>query len=190
MVAPATDDQLMNAVREGAVDQLAVLFERHHRALFQFFTHLTGSAPTAEDLLQEVFFRILKFRHTYRPDRSYTAWMYQIARNVHVDHLRRKRPELPFLEREDEVTWEPRDTAPMPDARFERQSEMVTLRRALAQLPADKREVLILSRYQNLKYEEIAQILNCEVGAVKQRVFRAVRQLSEIFFRLSGRRTA
>lgn len=189
-MATPTDDQLMTEVRDGAVDQLSILFERHYHGLFQFFSHLTGSATVAEDLLQEVFFRILKFRHTYRAERSFVAWMYQIARNVHVDHLRRRRPELQFLDQPDEPQWEPRDKAPTQDVRFERQSDMVLLRRALAQLPADKREVLVLSRYQNLKYEQIAEILNCEVGAVKQRVFRAVRQLSDIFFRLSGRRTA
>ena len=61
------------------------------------------------------------------------------------------------------------------------------LRRALAKLPLEKREVLVLSRFQNLKYGEIAEILDCEIGAVKVRVYRATRELSQIFYELSGR---
>ena len=66
-------------------------------------------------------------------------------------------------------------------------SELALLRRAFQQLPPDKRELLVLSRWQNMPYNEIATILECEPGAVKTRVFRAMRQLSERFFQLSAR---
>jgi RNA polymerase sigma-70 factor (ECF subfamily) len=64
------------------------------------------------------------------------------------------------------------------------------LRRALAQLPVEKRELLVLSRFQNLKYSEIAQILDCEIGAVKVRIYRAVRELGQIFNQLSGEKAS
>ena len=64
------------------------------------------------------------------------------------------------------------------------------LRRALAKLPLEKREVLVLSRFQNLKYGEIAEILDCEIGAVKVRVYRATRELSQIFYQLSGEKAS
>jgi len=69
-------------------------------------------------------------------------------------------------------------------------SEIGILKRAMAMLPLEKRELLVLSRYQNLKYEEIAQILGCDVGAVKVRVYRAVRALGQIYFELAGQRAS
>lgn len=183
----------MTRVRDGDVGHLAVLFDRHHRALFHFFLHLCGSAPAAEDLVQEVFFRILKFRSTYRADSRdgrFTAWMYQIARNVHTDHLRKKQSEMPLFEDRSGREREPADPTTPADLRLIKASDVALLRRALARLPADRRELLVLCRFQNLPYEQVAAILQCETAAVKTRVFRAMRQLSEIFSRLSGRQAS
>jgi RNA polymerase sigma factor (sigma-70 family) len=88
----------MSAVKEGRLEMLAVLFERHHVRLFNFFLRLTRDRERSEDLVQELFVRVLKYRHTFRADGSFTAWMYQIARHVHLSHLRRLRPELPLDE--------------------------------------------------------------------------------------------
>lgn len=79
----------MNEVREGAVARLGILFERHHRRLYNFCLRLTGDRHLAEDLVQEVFARILKYRHTYRPDSDFLVWTYQMTRNVCADHFRR-----------------------------------------------------------------------------------------------------
>ena len=77
-----------------------------------------------------------------------------------------------------------------PDREVQRKQEAVLLRRALAAMPSEKREVLIMSRFQDLKYEEIAAILKCEVGTVKVRVYRALRELADRFFALSGERAS
>jgi len=79
------DEQIMLEVRAGDVSKLEALFERHHRPLFRFFLHLTAQRAMSEDLVQEVFFRILKYRHTYQPEGSFRSWMYQVARHVHQD---------------------------------------------------------------------------------------------------------
>jgi len=76
-------------VRAGDVGKLEQLFDRHHRALFHFFLHLTSSRSTAEDLVQEVFYRILKYRRTYQPETSFRAWLFQVGRNVHLDYAGR-----------------------------------------------------------------------------------------------------
>src|SRR5215831_20695118 len=81
-----TDELLMLAVREGDLTKLGVLFDRHHRPLFDFFARMTGSRTLAEDLVQDVFFRILKYRETFRDESRFKAWMYQIARNARFDH--------------------------------------------------------------------------------------------------------
>src|ERR1043166_3085954 len=92
------DEQLMLDVRAGEVGKLEQLFDRHHRSLFHFFLHLTSSRSAAEDLVQEVFYRILKYRHTYQPETSFRAWMYQVGRNVYLDQVGKKKGEVALPE--------------------------------------------------------------------------------------------
>ena len=179
-----TDNVLMQKVREGDVAKLAVLFERHHRPLFNYFLRLTGSRESAEDLVQDVFFRVLKYRHTWQDGTQYTAWMYRIARHAHLDNLERRGEVVPI------DSYEPPSGEPDPGLRFERAEEVGLLERALAALAPDKREVLVLSRFQGLKYEQIGEILDCEAGAVKVRVYRAIKELGRIYHRLAGERAS
>ena len=176
----------MQDVRRGDLGGLAALFERHHRPLFQFFVRLSGNRDLSEDMVQEVFFRVLKYRDTFQPDRPFTAWMYQIARNTHMDAMRKRRFEV--IRGGEAPDPEPVSGDEGVEDKLGRKQEVALLRRALDSLPADKRELLVLSRFQNLKYEEIASVLNCEVGAVKVRVYRAVRALSEIYSQLAKER--
>lgn len=173
-----SDEELMAQVRQGVGEMLGVLFERYQSPLFNFYLKLTGDRTLSEDLVQEVFFRMLKYRQSYRPETAFRAWMYQIARNARVDHLRRRRPE---------TSWEPEMSPAIAPADTAQQSqENALLYRALMRLQEDKREVLVLSRFQDLKYEEIAQLLGCETGTVKTRVHRALQELREIFHQLQG----
>ena len=178
------DEQVMREVQSGNVAKLAVLFDRHSRKLFHYFLHLTSSRTTSEDLVQEVFFRILKYRHTYQPEMSFRAWMYQIGRNAWMDHASRWKAESGRLEDAGEVISA--DAA--PDRQYQNAQEKKLLYRALADLPQSKREVLVMSRFLDLKYEEIASVLNCQPGAVKVRVYRALRELGDRFFALRGER--
>jgi RNA polymerase sigma factor (sigma-70 family) len=188
----ATDNTIMAQVRDGEVRNLAVLFERHHKQLFNFFLRMTSNRDLSEDLVQDVFFRMLRYRHTYNETHPFTAWMYQIARNAQTDHLRKRRPEAPIEIRSgEEVTMnEPVSTIPLADERLHREQQTRLLRRALDRLPTDKREILILSRFQNLKYDEIAAVLGCEVNSVKVRVYRATKALGDIYFQLAGARAS
>jgi RNA polymerase sigma factor (sigma-70 family) len=169
------DEDLMLQVRNGEVEMLSVLFDRYQTPLYNFYTKMTQDRGVSEDLVQDVFLRILRYRQTYRPGTAFRTWMYQIARNARLDHVRKGKPEV-------ELSVEPA-TPPVGDS-AQQQQEAAMLKRALMQLPEDKREVLILSRFQELKYEEIARLMNCEVGAVKVRVHRALQQLREIYQQL------
>jgi RNA polymerase sigma-70 factor (ECF subfamily) len=186
-VSSPSDHLLMTRVREGDVSQLGVLFERYHGVLFNFFLRMSGRRQLSEDLVQEVFVRILKYRATYRDDGNFTTWMYKIARHVRFDDLRKRRPESALG---DEDADRHVSHLPPPGERLERDQEARMLRGALARIAPDKREVLILSRYQFMKYEEIAEVLGCGVGAVKVRVYRAIRELREIFFELAGEKAS
>jgi len=177
-----TDIQLMEQVRDGKVEKLAILFERYHVALYNFFLRLTGNRSVSEDLVQDVFFRVLKYRHTYRGESKFAIWMYQIARHAHVDYLRKRKEEIPLEEQ-----WVEAISHDQTPAEYVEQGEEIALlRHALSKLPLKKREVLILSRFQNLKYREIAELLGCNTGSVKAYVHRATKELGKIYFELSG----
>jgi RNA polymerase sigma-70 factor (ECF subfamily) len=177
-----SDNKLMEDIKEGKVEKMAVLFEKHHVSLFNFFMRLTGNRNISEDLVQEVFMRMLKYRSTYQGRSKFTLWMYQIARNAHIDFLRKKKNTLPL----DEQWSEPITSEASPDEKLEGGQEVQLMRQALAQLPLKKREVLILSRYQNLKYKEIAELMDCHIGTVKAHVHRAIKELGKIYFELQG----
>src|SRR5947207_15561366 len=87
-----TDEALMLAVRNGDVAKLGTLFERYHVALFDFLCRTTGDRTAAEDLVQDVFVRILKYRHTYPDDSCFETWLFRIARNARADFFRRRTP--------------------------------------------------------------------------------------------------
>lgn len=169
------DEDLMLQVRSGEAEMLGVLFDRYQTPLYNFYTKMTQDRALSEDLVQDVFLRILRYRQTYRPGTPFRAWMYQIARNARVDAMRKVKPDAPML-------TEPAAPASADSAQQKQEAQL--LQRALLQLPEDKREILILSRFQELKYEEIARMMGCEVGAVKVRVHRALQQLREVFRRL------
>ena len=171
----------MAEVGAGQVARLAVLFERYHRALFRYFVSMSGNREQAEDLVQEVFFRMLRYRTSYDPAHSFTAWMYQIARNAGVDQVRKRgRAEVVDINTYAELA----SATPGPEENASRGQDLALLRRAMGQLPADKREILVLSRFQGMKHEDIAEVLGCEVGTVKVRVYRAIRALEQIYFAL------
>jgi RNA polymerase sigma factor (sigma-70 family) len=174
------DSALMEQVAAGQIGQLAVLFERHHRALFHYFVSMQRDRQMAEDLVQEVFFRMLRYRGTYNSGQSFTGWMYQIARNAAVDQTRKRREVVDineFADRRPEFA----SKQPGPEETVVRKQDLTLLRRALEMLPPDKREVLVLSRFQGMKYDEIALVLGCEVGTVKVRVYRALRALEQLY---------
>lgn len=177
-----TDQQLMLQVKGGDVSRLAELFERHHARIYHFCYRMTGNEATSQDLVQEVFMRILKYRGTFREDSSFLPWMYRMARNACIDHFRRRGRAPIATDELPDVPSEGRSAA----ERLVLSEDVGRLRDALLRLPVDKREVLVLSRFELRRHAEIADLLNCSVGAVKVRVHRALKQLREIYFELSS----
>jgi RNA polymerase sigma-70 factor, ECF subfamily len=177
-----TDNDLMEQVRDGKVEKLAILFERNQVMLYNFFLRLTGDRAASEDLVQEVFIRILKYRAGYQGESRFAVWMFQIARNAHIDHLRKQKATVGL----DDQFAEAPDLAPLPGERLETSQEAALVRAALDRLPVKKREILVLFRYEGLKLREIADLLGCQVGTVKAQVHRALKDLGRIYFELQG----
>lgn len=163
----------MLQVRNGDGEMLAVLFDRYHAPLFNFYSRLMGDRALSEDLVQEVFLKILRYRQSYQPGTPFRAWIYQIARNARIDNFRKTRRQVPF---------EPHMLPPfLPSDSAQQVQQATLLRHALMQLPEDKREILILARFQELKYSEIAKLLGCEINTVKTRLHRALQDLRKVF---------
>lgn len=187
-VETPTDHELMIAVRAGEIRRLGDLFERYHQRLYGFFLRMTNQASVSEDLVQIVFYRILKYRHTYRDEGNFSAWIYHLARKVAADHFR-KSASTPIPT--DPVHFsELADVASPPSETAATAEDVTLLRAALADLPHDHREVLVLSRLQHLDYKEIARLLDCSVGAVKVRAHRALKELRTLYFKIRKEKIA
>jgi RNA polymerase sigma factor (sigma-70 family) len=180
-VEELTDSALMRLVQAGDSGQLALLFERHHAGLFRYLMQLSRNRALSEDLTQEVFIRVLKYAGTYDPDLPFSVWIYRMGRNAFYDSLRTRSSEPMSSE-----TLEVRSREPMPEEAFALKEDRIFLEEALQNLSEEKREVLVLSRFHDLRYQEIAKIMKCEVGTVKVRVYRALRELREKFCELRG----
>jgi len=175
-----TDEELMLAVRDGDLGKLGQLFERYSRVLFDFLSRMTGDPAAAEDLVQDIFVRVLKYRATYRDEGRFETWLFRIARNARADFFRNRPP----TEQLADAALERPEPAAGPDHQFERGRDVARLKRALQMLRDDKRELIVLARYRGMKHEDIAEVLGVDVGTVKVRIHRAVRELRELFLRL------
>ena len=173
----------MLGVRDGNIADLAPLFERHHSRLFNYYVRMTGDRQLSEDMVQDVFLRILKYRHTFRGESRFLTWMYTIARNVQMDNRKRWDRERPLVtDGDDDLP----SNEPVSDDRPDKNYDAELVKEALGRLTPEKREALILSRYEGMKYTEIAELANCSVENVKVRVHRAMKDLRKIFLELSG----
>ena len=175
-----TDETLMHAVRNGDIAKLGVLFERYHRPLFEFLARMTGNPAAAEDLVQDVFVRVLKYRATWRDEGRFETWLFRIARNARADYFRSRSTDATIDEAADHPS-----RAPLAIDTLARHREVARLQRALMLLREDKRELIVLARYRGMTLEAIADLLGIEVGTVKVRMHRAVKELRDIFLRLS-----
>jgi RNA polymerase sigma-70 factor (ECF subfamily) len=173
----------MRRVQAGETAQLAVLFERYHLPLFRYLLHLTGNRAFSEDLVQECFLRVLKYSASYDPSFAFQVWLYRMARNAYFDARHKHR-----LEVKDGEISEVRSPEPIAEELLARKEDTLLLQEALEKLPEEKREVLVLSRFHNLRYEDIAALLKCETGTVRVRAYRALKELREKFCELRGER--
>jgi RNA polymerase sigma-70 factor (ECF subfamily) len=177
-MAVPEDEIIMQRVKEGNLTEMSVLFERYNVRLYNYFLKLTRNKLVSQDLTQNLFYRMIRYRNSYKNEYSVKSWMYQMARNLHIDFCKEeKRSEELFLVTENyqtDVSDEPDD---FPEDDYER------LERSLARLNSEQRELIILSKYQGLKYEEISRIVNQSVPAIKVAMHRAIKQLRGIYFK-------
>ena len=170
----AEDIVLMAAVARDDAEAFRALVEHHQQPLLNFFTRM-GASNVSEDLAQETFVRLWKYRLRYKPSAKFTTFLYTLARHAWQDHCRRQARFALFQERYAADT--PTSTeGDVPGLRKD-----MDVQAALDSLPPKHREVLVLAIYQGLRYDQIAQVLGIPVGTVKSRVFNALSTLQRMF---------
>ena len=178
-----SDNAIMLRVKGGDLDRLGLLFERYHRAVYGFLFHSTHCREESEDMVQLVFYRILKYRGSFTGEGAFVTWMYHLARNVLKDHYKKNKHLSSDYRVEHMADW--LGGGEKADKAIESEEAKTELYQAMERLQPEHREVLVLSRFQELKYQEIAQILNISEGAVKVRVYRAMKELKEIYAKIA-----
>lgn len=170
-----SDNALMLKVKNGDIDKMGLLYERYYRQLYRFLFNMTRQRELSEDMVQNIFLRILKYPDGFIGFGEFKTWMYHIARNTVYDHFRKvKRTPA----HSDVTEYEERlEGGQQTDVQLEKEQELKKLDEAMQKLSDENRELLILCRFQELKYHEIAKILNTTEGAIKVRVHRAMSQL-------------
>jgi RNA polymerase sigma-70 factor (ECF subfamily) len=172
----------MLKVKNGDIDKMGLLYDRYHRQLYRFLFNMTRQKELSEDMVQNIFLRMLKYPNGFAGFGEFKMWMYHIARNSIYDHFRKVKRTPSHSDIKD---WEEKIEGEMQtDSGLQKEQELRILEKAMDKLGDENRELLILCRFQELKYNEIAIILNTTEGAVKVRVHRALNQLKSNYLKI------
>jgi len=161
----------------------------HLEALYRFAVYLCRNDSEAEDLTQDTYLSALQKAHQFEPGTNLKAWLFRIARNAHIDKLRRRKREADLAERKESSHRPEAGIAPASFDRWrglglDKQESSIDVfgdevSRSLQELPSDFRVALILCDVEGLSYQEISEVLNCPVGTVRSRISRARNQLRD-----------
>lgn len=176
----AEDVRLMQLVSGGDTAAFEILVERHQRLVIGTVAKMLGNNSDVEDIAQHVFVRVWKSAKRYVPRAKFTTWLLKITRNLVFNEMRRQRrhSHVPLQSEPGEEERPVKDEhAASPDAALLEQELQGTIDAAIARLPESQRMAVILRRYEELSYEQIAEVLDQSVPAVKSLLFRARTEL-------------
>ena len=178
------DLDVLRRVAAGNVDAFSVLVERHQARLVRLCARLLRDPDEAQDAAQEVFLRAYRSAGTYEPRGRVFTWLYRIAVNHCLNRLRRRRlvrflPFGPAAGREDEPELDPMDSRPDLERAMGAREDWAAMRGAIAKLPAGQQAVLLLAKFEELSYRQIAHALGITESAVESRLVRAMRTLAK-----------
>lgn len=192
-LAGSSDERLVEETLAGDRDAFGALVLRHQRGLVNYIFRLVGSRDAATDLSQEVFLKVFVSLHSFDPRFRFTTWLYRIASNNAIDHLRRRHPRTLSLS-EPAMADEPSapmiaGTDPSPDDVLRGREMHSRISAAIAGLPVGYRQLIHLRHRNSCSYDEIAKITKLPLGTVKNRIFRAREILRERLGDLLGPET-
>jgi len=182
----STDADVMLRVKAGDQGAFDYLVQKYRRPLVSFMYRMARNSAAAEDLAQEVFLRVYRSRESYEASAKFTTWLYRIATNLAVNHARDTRHERPEVTVSlDEPDEESGTTLELPDAGLTaeqamvRRERMLAIRRKVEALPEQQRLAVIMHKYQQMDYKQIAEVLKKSESATKSLLFRAYETLRE-----------
>src|SRR5215467_14366383 len=175
------DAELMLRVKEGDGASFGVLLDKHRSSVVHFLFRMIQNHAVAEELAQEVFLRVYRSRATYEPTAKFTTWLFRIATHLALNSLRDGKNER-TQERLDDVSGElparqVRDARPSVEQSMVYQAKLDEIRRAIAALPDKQRAAVLMHKYEEMEYSQIAKVLSCSESAVKSLLFRAYETL-------------
>ena len=177
-----TDEYLMELVAKGDLDKLSILFKKYHLNLYNFFLNRRHDASVCQDLSQNVFERILKYRTSYKAIHPFKAWFFRIARNVEADYFKQQKIKID-------------DHAELHNMNFltqnildkiEQKDQKTKIQQALSMLNLEEQELLHFSKFQKLKSYEIAETMNLTESAVRVKIHRAMKKLKIFYFKIEA----
>jgi RNA polymerase sigma-70 factor (ECF subfamily) len=170
---------IARGLRRHDPDLLDRLIEQYQHRLLRYLVHLSGNRELAEDLFQETWIRVLERGHQYDGRHEFSTWLYAVARNLTIDYLRKKSPLSldGLMEDEDHAPAEPADTRPSAWERVAQHEQAERIGAALAAIPAEYREAIVLRFQDGLALEEIAAVTKAPLGTVKSRLYRGLNLL-------------
>jgi RNA polymerase sigma-70 factor (ECF subfamily) len=140
---------------------------------------LTADKQKSEDLTQNLFYRVIRYRESYHIDKgTFKSWIYQMARNIHLDYCKQEKRIANVVK----DTFHHNDQIPVQEEGFV-EKDFEQLREALGKLGPVDRELILLSRFEGLKYEEISKMKNMSVGSIKVQIHRAIKELKNLYFK-------
>jgi RNA polymerase sigma-70 factor, ECF subfamily len=175
------DAQLMVLVQRDHPPSFGELLDRNRAVVVQYLARVVQNQAIAEELAQDVFIRVYRSRHAYAPTAKFSTWLYRITTNVALNHFRDERKYRNNISLDmrdaDQVRREVRDCAPLAEARLMREQAADQIRRAIRSLPVKQRAAVIMHKYEEMDYAQIAAVLGCTPSAVKALMFRAYETL-------------
>jgi len=176
----AREKEIVRRVLEGDTNAFALLVDAYRNPIFQLAFRMTGSLADADDLAQEAFVRAFRNLHRYDPERSFFTWLYTVALNGIRNHLKKRKREERGSGPSVDLQPEHEGVAPDVEERLDQAREAQRLERALARLPAEQREALVLRYYMGLSLEETAAVTDVSLSAAKMRIYRGLDRLKQI----------
>ncbi|MBI3684758.1 MAG: RNA polymerase sigma factor [Acidobacteria bacterium] len=175
------DAELMLRVREGCSASFRILLERHRAPVIHFLYRMVQNQAIAEELAQDVFLRVYRSRSTYEPTAKFTTWLFRIATHLALNRLRdgkhEKGQQSLDTEVADGIARQVPDKVPSVEQRMVREVRFEEVRKAIEALPEKQRAAVVMHKYQEMEYTQIAGALSCSESAVKSLLFRAYETL-------------
>ena len=175
------DELLLRRAQRGDPEAFGQLMEPMEQLVWRVCWHYTGDREASSDCAQDAMIRIWRGLESYRGDCAFESWVYRIAANCCMDWLRKKKRDRSVsMEPMRDQGFDPADTSPGTEARVIAKDERDRLREAIALLPDDQQDALVLTQLERVSYEEAARMLDTTEGTVKSRVNRAKARLRDL----------